>query len=206
MAVDKGGWQRQAVAMATVYLKDRPGGRRVVEGRARDQRHHGRRGRPAAPLPRDPRRQHHQGRPPTASAPNNARTARGRRSMAARASFRPPSRPTWPSAWPATGPTSRTWPGRRLGPPEHGGVESARVFTHVWLAMVGRWDWDKLPAVPPELVFVPADWPLSIWSFACWARQTIVALSVISAHRPARPLPVRDRRAEIRRGHPGAGA
>ena len=72
---------------------------------------------------------------------------------------------------------------------QHGGVEAARVFTHVWLAMVGRWDWEKLPAVPPELVFLPADWPLSIWSFACWARQTIVALSVISAHRPARPLP-----------------
>jgi squalene-hopene/tetraprenyl-beta-curcumene cyclase len=70
-----------------------------------------------------------------------------------------------------------------------GGVENARVFTHVWLAMVGRWDWDKLPMVPPELVFLPASWPLSIWSFACWARQTIVALSIISAHRPRRPLP-----------------
>ena len=72
---------------------------------------------------------------------------------------------------------------------EHGGVESARVFTHVWLAMMGCWDWDQLPAVPPELVFLPPDWPLSIWSFACWARQTIVALSVIMAHKPTRPLP-----------------
>jgi squalene-hopene/tetraprenyl-beta-curcumene cyclase len=70
----------------------------------------------------------------------------------------------------------------------HGGIESARVFTHVWLAMVGRWDWADLPVVPPELVFLRPDWPLSIWSFACWARQTIVALSVISAHRPSRPL------------------
>jgi squalene-hopene/tetraprenyl-beta-curcumene cyclase len=71
---------------------------------------------------------------------------------------------------------------------DHGGVESTRMFTHVWLAMVGRWDWDDLPVVPPELVFLPPDWPLSIWSFACWARQTMVALSVISAHRPSRPL------------------
>ncbi len=74
---------------------------------------------------------------------------------------------------------------------EHGGVASTRVFTHVWLAMVGRWDWEDLPVVPPELVFLPPGWPLSIWSFACWARQTIVALSVISAHRPSRPLPFR---------------
>jgi squalene-hopene/tetraprenyl-beta-curcumene cyclase len=72
---------------------------------------------------------------------------------------------------------------------DHGGVEAARVFTHVWLAMLGEWDWRELPVVPPELVFLPARWPLSIWSFACWARQTIVALSVISAHRPRRPLP-----------------
>jgi squalene-hopene/tetraprenyl-beta-curcumene cyclase len=43
--------------------------------------------------------------------------------------------------------------------------------------------------VPPELIFLPPSWPLSIWSFACWARQTIVALSVINAHRPSRPLP-----------------
>ncbi|HXW78741.1 MAG TPA: hypothetical protein VEJ84_04540 [Acidimicrobiales bacterium] len=68
---------------------------------------------------------------------------------------------------------------------EHGGVGSTRVFTHVWLAMLGRWDWEQLPVVPPELVFLPAGWPLSIWSFACWARQTIVALSVINAHRPS---------------------
>jgi squalene-hopene/tetraprenyl-beta-curcumene cyclase len=72
---------------------------------------------------------------------------------------------------------------------QHGGSESARVFTHVWLAMVGCWDWEELPAVPPELIFLPPDWPLSIWSFACWARQTIVALSVIMACRPSRPLP-----------------
>ncbi|HTV11444.1 MAG TPA: squalene--hopene cyclase [Acidimicrobiales bacterium] len=72
---------------------------------------------------------------------------------------------------------------------EHGGIGSARVFTRVWLAMVGRWDWEDLPVVPAELVFLPPGWPLSIWSFACWARQTIVALAVISAHRPSRPLP-----------------
>ncbi|MGH9106675.1 MAG: squalene--hopene cyclase [Acidimicrobiales bacterium] len=83
---------------------------------------------------------------------------------------------------------------------ERGGAESARVFTHVWLAMVGRWDWDDLPVVPPELVFVPPNWPLSIWSFACWARQSIVALSVISAHRPCRPLPFDI--AELRSGLP----
>lgn len=72
---------------------------------------------------------------------------------------------------------------------ERGGIESSRVFTRIWLAMVGRWDWGELPVIPPELVFLPPRWPLSIYSFACWARQTIVALSVICAYRPSRPLP-----------------
>ena len=31
--------------------------------------------------------------------------------------------------------------------------------------------------------------PLNIYDFGCWARQTIVALTVVMAHRPARPLP-----------------
>jgi squalene-hopene/tetraprenyl-beta-curcumene cyclase len=85
---------------------------------------------------------------------------------------------------------------------DHGGVEAARVFTHVWLAMLGKWDWRDLPVIPPELVFVPARWPLSIWSFACWARQTIVALSVICAHRPSKPLPFE--LDELRSGKPPA--
>ncbi|MGC8627602.1 MAG: squalene--hopene cyclase [Acidimicrobiales bacterium] len=73
---------------------------------------------------------------------------------------------------------------------DHGGVEATRMFTRVWLSMVGCWDWDDgLPVVPPEIVFLKPDWPLSIWSFASWARQTIVALAVVMAHRPCRPLP-----------------
>src|SRR5204862_3704086 len=31
--------------------------------------------------------------------------------------------------------------------------------------------------------------PLNVYDFACWARQTIVALSIVLAQRPARPLP-----------------
>jgi squalene-hopene/tetraprenyl-beta-curcumene cyclase len=72
---------------------------------------------------------------------------------------------------------------------DHGGVEASRVFTRIWLALVGLWAWEELPVIPPELVFVPPRWPLSIYSFACWARQTVVALSVVSAHRPSRPVP-----------------
>jgi squalene-hopene/tetraprenyl-beta-curcumene cyclase len=70
-----------------------------------------------------------------------------------------------------------------------GGVEATRVFTRFWLALVGQWSWDHLPALPPEIVLLPRAVPLNIYDFACWARQTIVALTVVAAYRPAWPLP-----------------
>jgi squalene-hopene/tetraprenyl-beta-curcumene cyclase len=70
-----------------------------------------------------------------------------------------------------------------------GGLERARVFTHVWLALFGLWSWERVPALPPEVVLLPASVPLNVYDFACWARQTIVALSVVKAHRPVHTLP-----------------
>ncbi|HEY2142466.1 MAG TPA: squalene--hopene cyclase [Solirubrobacteraceae bacterium] len=70
-----------------------------------------------------------------------------------------------------------------------GGLERARVFTHVWLALFGLWSWDQVPALPPEIVLLPSWVPLNVYDFACWARQTIVALSLVMAHRPRRLLP-----------------
>ena len=69
-----------------------------------------------------------------------------------------------------------------------GGIERARVFTHVWLALFGLWSWEAVPALPPEIVLLPGWVPLNVYDFACWARQTIVALSLVKAHRPVRPL------------------
>lgn len=71
----------------------------------------------------------------------------------------------------------------------HGGLAQARVFTHLWLALFGLWSWDRVPALPPEIVLLPERFPLNVYDFACWARQTIVALSLVKAHRPVRALP-----------------
>ncbi|WP_347350149.1 squalene--hopene cyclase [Intrasporangium sp.] len=69
-----------------------------------------------------------------------------------------------------------------------GGVERSRVFTRIWLALVGLWPWDRLPAVPVEQILLPDRFPLSVYDFACWARQTIVPIAVLFALRPAVPL------------------
>jgi squalene-hopene/tetraprenyl-beta-curcumene cyclase len=70
-----------------------------------------------------------------------------------------------------------------------GGLEKARVFTHLWLALFGLWSWDRVPALPPEIILLPPSVALNVYDFACWARQTIVALSLVKAHRPVRALP-----------------
>ncbi|WP_318209670.1 MULTISPECIES: squalene--hopene cyclase [unclassified Streptomyces] len=70
-----------------------------------------------------------------------------------------------------------------------GGIASARVFTRIWLALFGWWRWEDLPELPPELLFLPKWFPLNIYDFGCWARQTIVPLTVVSAKRPVRPAP-----------------
>ncbi|TMK99630.1 MAG: squalene--hopene cyclase [Actinobacteria bacterium] len=70
-----------------------------------------------------------------------------------------------------------------------GGLNRARVFTHLWLALFGLWSWEDVPALPPEIILLPSAVPLNVYDFACWARQTIVALSVVKAHRPNCELP-----------------
>jgi squalene-hopene/tetraprenyl-beta-curcumene cyclase len=71
---------------------------------------------------------------------------------------------------------------------DQGGVEATRVFTRIWLALSGLWSWDDLPVIPPELIYLPSWFPLNIYDWGCWARQTIVALAVVQSFRPSRPL------------------
>src|SRR5919204_637113 len=100
-----------------------------------------------------------------------------------------------------------------------GGIPRSRVFTKCFLALLGQWPWQRIPSIPPEIVLLPPGAPLSIYDFACWARQTIVALSVVMALRPVRlrgrhvpqgggglaGLHGRGRRAVAARGVPVAG-
>jgi squalene-hopene/tetraprenyl-beta-curcumene cyclase len=70
-----------------------------------------------------------------------------------------------------------------------GGIPATRVFTRIWLALFGEWSWDDLPVMPPEMIYLPAWFPLNVYDWACWARQTIVPLTIVGSLRPVRPLP-----------------
>jgi squalene-hopene/tetraprenyl-beta-curcumene cyclase len=86
----------------------------------------------------------------------------------------------------------------------HGGIEASRVFTRIWLALFGEWSWDDLPAMPPELVLLPKWVPLNVYDWGCWARQTVVPITVVATLRPCRPLPFTLH--ELRTGVPGERA
>ena len=62
-----------------------------------------------------------------------------------------------------------------------GGVEATRVFTRIWLALFGLWDVGRAARrCRPRWCCCPRWVPLNVYDFACWARQTIVPLTVVS--------------------------
>ncbi|MGB2952335.1 MAG: squalene--hopene cyclase [Gaiellaceae bacterium] len=67
-----------------------------------------------------------------------------------------------------------------------GGIPRSRVFTKCFLALLGQWPWQRVVPIPVEMVLLPPSSPFSIYNFSCWARQTVVALSVVRALRPVR--------------------
>jgi squalene-hopene/tetraprenyl-beta-curcumene cyclase len=71
-----------------------------------------------------------------------------------------------------------------------GGIPKSRLFTKCFMALLGQWPWQRMVPIPPELVLLPPSAPFSIYNFACWARQTFVALAVAQSLRPVRPSDV----------------
>src|SRR6184192_2726587 len=71
-----------------------------------------------------------------------------------------------------------------------GGIPKSRLFTKCFLALLDQWPWQRMVPIPPELVLLPPWAPFSIYNFACWARQTFVALAVAQSLRPVRPADV----------------
>jgi squalene-hopene/tetraprenyl-beta-curcumene cyclase len=70
-----------------------------------------------------------------------------------------------------------------------GGVPRVRIFTKIWLALFGQWDWRGVPVLPPEMMILPPWFPLNIYEFASWARATLVPMLIILTERPFCPVP-----------------
>jgi len=67
---------------------------------------------------------------------------------------------------------------------ELGGLESTNSFTRFYLALVGGVEWDKVPAVPPELMLLPNWFAINIYEMSSWTRGIVIPLAILYAHKP----------------------
>ena len=70
-----------------------------------------------------------------------------------------------------------------------GGVERANTYTKYHLAFFGQYPWAAVPAIPPEMVFLPGRGPFTVYDMSSWSRTIFVPLSILYAHKPVVALP-----------------
>jgi len=70
-----------------------------------------------------------------------------------------------------------------------GGAEQCNSFTKFYLACLGQISWNAVPAIPPELVFLPRWFYFHLTKVSAWTRTMILPLSLVVTLRPTRRLP-----------------
>ena len=66
----------------------------------------------------------------------------------------------------------------------HGGAVHMNIFTRMMLAFFDIVPWRAVPVMPVELMHAPLWFPINIWRFSYWARDTVVPLLVLLALKP----------------------
>jgi len=71
---------------------------------------------------------------------------------------------------------------------ELGGVTECNTFTKMYLCSLGQYDYDAVPAVPPEMLLFPNWFYFNIYEISAWSRAILVPLSIIYAKKPFKKL------------------
>jgi squalene-hopene/tetraprenyl-beta-curcumene cyclase len=72
---------------------------------------------------------------------------------------------------------------------ELGGLERTNSFTRLYLALAGIVGWEMVPAIPPELMFLPNWAYINIYEMSSWTRAIVVPLTILYAKKPCWPVP-----------------
>src|SRR3989475_8364856 len=78
-----------------------------------------------------------------------------------------------------------------------GGLEKTNSFTRLYLALAGVIGWNMVPAIPPELMFLPQWSPINIYEMSSWTRAIVIPLTILYARKPCWPVPSRARIDEL---------
>ena len=70
-----------------------------------------------------------------------------------------------------------------------GGATAANTYSKYHMAFFGQYDWNHVPAIPPEMILVPTVSPFHVYDMSSWSRTIFVSLSVIYAHKPTIEVP-----------------
>ncbi|MDO5565401.1 MAG: squalene--hopene cyclase, partial [Planctomycetia bacterium] len=70
-----------------------------------------------------------------------------------------------------------------------GGADQVNSFTRFYLAILGQIPYDRTPAVPPQMMFLPKWFPINIYAMSSWSRTIFVPLAIVSALQPVRAIP-----------------
>jgi len=71
----------------------------------------------------------------------------------------------------------------------HGGVVATNTFTKMYLCALGEYDYDAVPAIPPEIVLFPNWFYFNIYEISSWSRSILVPLAIIYAKKPFKRIP-----------------
>jgi squalene-hopene/tetraprenyl-beta-curcumene cyclase len=67
-----------------------------------------------------------------------------------------------------------------------GGVQAANSYTKVNLSLFDLYPREGTPSIPPEILLLPGK---LLYQMSSWSRAIIVALAIVLAHDPQRPVP-----------------
>lgn len=72
---------------------------------------------------------------------------------------------------------------------EMGGVTEVNTFTKIYLCFFGQYDYNTVPAVPPEIVLFPNWFWFNLYEISSWSRGILVPLSIAYAKKPFKKIP-----------------
>ncbi len=67
-----------------------------------------------------------------------------------------------------------------------GGIQAANSYTKVNLSLFDLYPRDGTPSIPPEIMLLPGK---LLYQMSSWTRAIVIALAIVHAHDPKRPVP-----------------
>ena len=68
-------------------------------------------------------------------------------------------------------------------------MTAVNTFTKIYLCSLGQYDYNAVPAVPPEIILFPNWFYFNIYEISSWSRAILVPLSVAYAKKPFKKIP-----------------